>query len=62
MARDKNNHYQDTASQIKQKIKQYMKRPAYLIKYMRDHGKLPPSSKKKRNEKNVSKVSDTTCE
>ncbi|KAI9552754.1 hypothetical protein GHT06_020634 [Daphnia sinensis] len=44
MARDKNNHYQETAAQIRQKIKQFKKRPAYLVKFMRACGKLPPST------------------
>ncbi|XP_046454171.1 nucleolar protein 16-like [Daphnia pulex] len=43
MAMDKNNHYQETAAQIRQKIKQFKKRPAYLVKFMKACGKLPPS-------------------
>lgn len=38
MVRDKNNHYQETAAQLKQKIKQFLKRPAYLIPYLRKRG------------------------
>lgn len=38
MSRDKNNHYQDTAAQIKQKIKQFKKRPAYWIPYLKSRG------------------------
>ena len=44
MAKDKNNHYQETAAQIRQKIKQFKKRPAYLVKFMRACGKLPLST------------------
>lgn len=40
MARDKNNHYQDTAAQIRQKIKQFKKRPAYWIPYLKSRGLL----------------------
>nr|CAH0098504.1 unnamed protein product [Daphnia galeata] len=43
MARDNKNVYQETAAQIRQKIKQFKKRPAYLVKFMRSCGKLPPT-------------------
>lgn len=43
MAKDKNNHYQETASQLKQKIKQFKKRPAYLVPYVKTRGLLPLS-------------------
>nr|CAG4643621.1 EOG090X0IKC [Ilyocryptus agilis] len=38
MARDSQNHYQETAAQLRQKIKQFKKRPAYLITYLRSRG------------------------
>ena len=38
MARDSKNHYQDTAAQLRQKIKQFVKRPAYLVPYLRKRG------------------------
>nr|CAG4650626.1 EOG090X0IKC [Sida crystallina] len=38
MVRDKNNHYQETAAQLRQKIKQFIKRPAYLVPYLRKRG------------------------
>lgn len=40
MARDKNNHYQETAAQLRQKIKQFVKRPAYVVPYLRDRNIL----------------------
>ena len=43
MARDKNNHYQETAAQLRQKIQQYKKRPAYLIPFLRKRGMLETS-------------------
>lgn len=51
MAMDKNNHYQETAAQIRQKIKQFKKRPAYLVKFLRATGVLEKSTEttKKRN-------------
>jgi ABC-type Fe3+-hydroxamate transport system substrate-binding protein len=44
MARDKKNFYQETAAQIRQKIKQFKKRPAYFVKFITSCGKLPASS------------------
>ena len=44
MAMDKNNHYQETAAQIKQKIKQFKKRPAYLVPYLRERELLTTPS------------------
>ena len=38
MAMDKNNHYQETASQLKQKIKKFKIRPAYLVPYVKKRG------------------------
>ena len=43
MARDNKNVYQETAAQIRQNIKQFKKIPAYLVKFMRSCGKLPPT-------------------
>ena len=43
MVKDKNNHYQETASQLKQKIKQFKKRPAYLVPYVKTRGLLATS-------------------
>nr|CAG4637493.1 EOG090X0IKC [Ceriodaphnia reticulata] len=40
MAMDKKNYYQETAAQLRQKIKQFKKRPAYLVKFMKACGKL----------------------
>lgn len=41
---DKKNHYQETAAQLRQKIKQFKKRPAYLVKFMKACGKLEPAT------------------
>nr|CAG4638846.1 EOG090X0IKC [Cyclestheria hislopi] len=38
MARDKENHYQETASQLKQKIQKFLNRPAYSVPYFRKRG------------------------
>ena len=40
MVMDKKNYYQETAAQLRQKIKQFKKRPAYLVKFMKACGKL----------------------
>lgn len=40
MVFDKNNHYQETAAQLRQKIKQYKKRPAYMVKFLKSKEKL----------------------
>jgi len=40
MVFDKNNHYQETAAQLRQKIKQFKKRPAYLVPYLKARGGL----------------------
>nr|CAG4642189.1 EOG090X0IKC [Eurycercus lamellatus] len=47
MALDKNNHYQETAAQLKQKIKQFKKRPAYLVTYLQSRKILPTPIKNK---------------
>lgn len=44
MVFDKNNHYQETAAQLKQKIKQFKKRPAYLVKFLKATGQLKSDS------------------
>nr|CAG4635188.1 EOG090X0IKC [Alona affinis] len=41
MAMDKNNHYQETAAQLRQKIKQFKMRPAYLVPFLRNRNILP---------------------
>lgn len=46
MVFDKNNHYQETAAQLRQKIKQYKKRPAYLVPYLKTRGLLPQGETK----------------
>ena len=50
MAMDKNNHYQETAAQIKQKIKQFKKRPAYLVKFLRATGVMGKSAETEKEE------------
>ena len=45
MVMDKNNHYQETAAQLRQKIKQFKKRPAYLVPYLKARGCLPQGEK-----------------
>ena len=32
---DKKNYYQETAAQLRQKIKQFKKRPAYFFKFVK---------------------------
>nr|CAG4651474.1 EOG090X0IKC [Simocephalus serrulatus] len=50
MAMDKNNHYQETAAQIRQKIKQFKKRPAYLVKFLRATGVMGKSAETEKEE------------
>nr|CAG4641345.1 EOG090X0IKC [Eulimnadia texana] len=53
MARDPKNYYQETPAQFKQKIKQFLKRPAYVVPYLRERGVLPPRPAKNTSETSV---------
>ena len=46
MVLDKRNHYQETEAQLRQKIKHYLKRPAYSVPYLRKRGLIAVGDKK----------------
>ena len=60
MVFDKNNHYQETAAQLRQKIKQFKKRPAYMVPFLKSRGGLPAAAKGAKKAKEVPVTKDET--